>query len=107
MGRGRIKSSRTAESREKPLMRGDDARDAFGLGLGLPYIAFVAAADDDPVGAREHISGIAGEGVLDFGLGDQDGELAPERYQFGVAEQVGPAEPGAFVNEAFGAGRDS
>src|SRR3546814_11756206 len=72
MGRGRIKSSRTAESREKPLMRGDDARDAFGLGLGLPYIAFVAAADDDPVGAREHISGIAGEGVLDFGLGDQE-----------------------------------
>src|SRR3546814_20331782 len=94
MGRGRIKSSRTAESREKPLMRGDDARDAFGLGLGLPYIAFVAAADDDHVGAREHISGIAGEGVLDFGLGDQEDRM---RGGLGKRASVGVELGGGII----------
>src|SRR3546814_7900430 len=80
-------------------MRGDDARDALGLGLGFPDVAFISAADDDPVGARKHIAGLAGEGIADLGLRDQDRELAADRDQFHVAEQLARAEPGAVRSE--------
>src|SRR3546814_21059188 len=87
-------------------MRGDDARDALGLGLGFPDVAFISAADDDPVGARKHIAGLAGEGIADLGLRDQDRELAAERDQFHVAEQLARAEPGAVEDQSFGERRD-
>src|SRR3546814_4514938 len=67
-------------------MRGDDARDALGLGLGFPDVAFISAADDDPVGARKHIAGLAGEGIADLGLRDQDRELAADRSEEHTSE---------------------
>src|SRR3546814_11906736 len=60
----------------------------------------------DPVGARKHIAGLAGEGIADLGLRDQDRELAADRDQFHVAEQLARAEPGAVEDQSFGERRD-
>src|SRR3546814_5903557 len=102
MGRGRGKSSRAAETGEQLRVRRDDARETFGLWFGLPNVSFVAAADDDPVGTREHIARLAGEGVVDLGLRDQDGKLAADRDQVGIAEELARAKTGAVEDERFG-----
>ena len=60
---------------------------ASGSGVGLPDAALERAAEQDAVGAREHVAGLAGEGVADLGLRQQDGELAAHRLDAGVAEQ--------------------
>src|SRR3546814_16621864 len=101
MGRGRGKSSRAAETGEQLLVRRDDARDTFGLWFGLPNVSFVAAADDDSVGTREHIARLAGEGVVDLGLRDQDGKLAADREQVGIADEPARATPGGVEDESL------
>ena len=60
---------------------------ASGSGVVSQTFALERAAEHDPVGAREHVAGLAGEGVADLRLRQQDGELAADRDQIAVAEQ--------------------
>ena len=72
----------------------------------VPLVELERAAEDDAVGAREHVAGAAGEGIADLRLRLEDGELAARRMQVLVAEQVAAAEAGAVEDERFGQRRD-
>src|SRR3954470_21154584 len=92
MARGRAESSGAAEAGEQRLVGGEDARDRRRLGLGRPLVELERAAEHDAVGPREHVAGLAGEGVADLRLRQQDGELAAGRPKLGIAEPgAGPA----------------
>src|SRR6185369_15484773 len=87
-------SSGAAEGAEQALVRGDDAGDRLGLGRPVPLVELERAAEQDAVGAREHIARLDGEGVADLRLGQEDGELATGGAQLLVAEQGAGAEAG-------------
>src|SRR5436305_14981638 len=100
-------SSGTAELGEEALMVVDDSGDRCWVGRGVPLIELERAAEDDPVGPREHVAGTAGEGVLHLGLRLQDGELSARRAQLLVAEQLAAAEAGAVEDQSFGKRRQA
>src|SRR3954462_13197904 len=81
-------SSGAAQRREEALMVGDDAGDGRRFGGRIPLVDLERAAEDDPVGAREHVAGTAGEGILPLRLRLEDGELAAGRVQVLVSEQL-------------------
>src|SRR3954452_23135184 len=95
-------SSGAAEAGVEALVGCEDAGDRLGLRRGVPLVELERAAEDDPVGAREHVAGAAGEGVADLALRFEDGELAAGGPQLLVAEQFAAAEAGAVDDEAFG-----
>src|SRR5436853_6130205 len=106
MARGRTESSRAAEAVEQRLVRGDDALDRRRLGLGLPLVELERAAEEDAVGAREHIARLALERVADLGLRKQDGELAADGVKRLVPEKLAGAEAGAVEDEPLRKRRD-
>src|SRR5437764_5951080 len=99
-------SSGAAQAGEEALMVGNDAGDGRGLGRRVPLVELERAAEDDPVGPREHVAGASGEGILDFGLRLEDRELAARGMKVLIAEQVAAAEAGAVEDEAFRQGCD-
>jgi hypothetical protein len=87
-------------------VRIDDAGDVGRLRLGLPLTAFESPAEDDSVGPREHVTGRSAEGVINLGLGEQNGELAAHGHEFLVAEQGAGAEAGSVKGESLGQRKD-
>src|SRR5437868_12094597 len=94
-------SSGAAQAGEEALMVGNDAGDGRGLGRRVPLVELERAAEDDPVGPREHVAGTAGEGVLHFRLWLEDCELAAGGAKLLVAEQLAAAQAGAVEDQAF------
>src|SRR4051812_17698737 len=99
-------SSGAAEGGEEALVVGEDAGDVRRLWGRVPDVELERAAEQDPVGTREHVSGAASVGVTDVRLRLQDGELAAHRLELGVAEQLPAAEAGAVEYQRFGQGGD-
>src|SRR5689334_14699094 len=95
-------SSGAAETGEEALVVGDDAGDVLGLRGRVPHVAFERAAEEDAVRAGEHVAEAPLCGVADLGLRLEDGELAADRMQVLVAEQVAATEAGAVEHQAFG-----
>src|SRR5689334_13802554 len=99
-------SSRAAEAREEALVGREDVCNVLGLRGRVPGIELERAAEQDAVGTREHIARAAGVGVADRRLRFENGELAADRLEHGVPEELTAAEPRAIENEAFGQGGD-
>src|SRR5438105_14770665 len=83
----RAASSRTAQGGEEALMIIDDTGDRLRVGSRVPLVELEGAAEQDPVGPREHVAGAAGERILDLGLRLEDRELPACGAQVLIAEQ--------------------
>src|SRR5689334_976106 len=103
-GRAPPPSSGAAQPGEEGLVVAEDALDRCRLRGRVPHVTFVSAAKDDAVGPREHVPGAASDGVADLRLRLEDGELAADRLQLLIAEQVAAAEAGAVEDQGFGQG---
>src|SRR5690349_22875537 len=99
-------SSGAAEAREEALVGGDDAGDRRWIGRRVPHVALERAAEQDAVGAREHVAELTLRRVADVWLRLEDRELAADRVQLLIAEQVAAAEPGAIERQALWQGRN-
>lgn len=66
----------------------------FGVYGEGPVLWIKSTAEDDAVGAWEHVAG-SNVSVVDLGLRHQDLELSARRYQLFVAEERPGAEPAA------------
>src|SRR3954453_6276870 len=93
-------SSGAAKGGEEALVDGEDARNCVRLRTRIPLIDFEGAAEEDAVGAREHVA-IPEIGVPNLRLRLENRELAPHRVKVGVTEQVATAKPGAVEHQAF------
>src|SRR5438309_10681269 len=95
-------SSGAAQAPEEGFVAGDDLGDGRGVGSRVPLVELERAAEDDPVGPREHVPGPSGEGILHLGLRLEDRELTAGGTKVLVVEQAAAAEAGAIEDEAFG-----
>src|SRR5690349_12730281 len=94
-------SSGAAETGEEAFVVANDTRDGRRLRRCIPLIHLERAAENDPVRAREHVTGAAREGVLHLGLRFEDSELAPGRMQILITEQVAAPEACTVEDETF------
>src|SRR3954452_1397794 len=101
-----VSSSGAAEARKEALMVGDDVGDVLRLRSRVPHAPLERAAEQDSVGAREHVAELSLDRVADLRLRLEDRELAADRRQQLVAEQVAAAKPGAVEDQRFRQGRD-
>src|SRR5437762_7586913 len=97
----RAASSRTAEGGVEPLVRREDAGDRLRVRRRVPLVELERAAEDDPIGAREHVARASGEGVAHLGLRFEDRQLTARRAQVLVAEQLAAAKAGAIEHDHF------
>src|SRR4051812_37753094 len=81
-------SSGAAEAFEEALLRADDAGDPVRLRSRVPLVELERAAQQDPVGPREHVAGAASERVADLRLRLENHELPARGVQVRVAKQV-------------------
>src|SRR3546814_19575602 len=88
-------SSGAAEAFEQAAVGGDDAGDVFRPRLGQPFVPLESAAEDDAVGAGEHVTGFPCEGILNLRTGQPDGELAAGGLQVSGRVTVAGATAGA------------
>src|SRR5947209_7126920 len=95
-------SSGAAEAFEEALLRADDPGDPVRLRCRIPLVEFERAAQQDPVGPREHVARAAGERVADIRLWLEDHQLPARGMQVRVAKKVAAAEAGAVEHERFG-----
>src|SRR5437763_8956815 len=95
-------SSGAAQAGEEGFVAGDDPGDGRRLGCRIPLVELERAAEDDPIGAREHVAGTAGEGILHLRLRFEDGELTAGRAELLIIEQIATAKAGAVEHEIFG-----
>src|SRR5207253_10122842 len=65
-------SSGAAEGGVEPLVRGENAGDGLWVRRRVPLVELERAAENDPIGAREHVARAAGEGIADLGLRFED-----------------------------------
>src|SRR5438309_473495 len=99
-------SSGAAQAPEEGFVAGDDLGDGRGVGSRVPLVELERAAEDDPVGPREHVAGPTGEGVADLALRLENRQLAARRAQVRVAEQFVAAETRAVEHQALGQSGD-
>src|SRR4051794_7984672 len=95
-------SSGAAEAFEEALLRIDDPGDPVGLRCRVPLVELERAAEQDAVGAREHVTWAASECVADLRLRLEDHELPARRVKVRVAEQLAAAEAGTVQHQRFG-----
>src|SRR5690349_12403494 len=100
-GPPRVTSSGAAERGEEALVDGEDAGDRVGLRGRVPFIDLEGAAEEDAVGAREHVA-VAEVGVIHLWLRLEDRELTARGMQVLVAEQLAAAEARAVEDQALG-----
>src|SRR5436305_8852063 len=94
-------SSGAAQAGEEGFVAGDDPSDGRRLGRRIPLVELERAAEDDPVGPREHVPGPAGEGVLHLRLRLEDRELTAGGTKILVVEQAAAAEARAVEHQTF------
>src|SRR5690242_7371730 len=94
-------SSRAAEAFEEAAVVADDPGDVRRDRRRIPHIPLERPAKDDPVGARKHVAEAAKRCVANLRLRLEDRELAANRLQLLVAEQLARAETGAVENEVL------
>src|SRR5436190_11285743 len=95
-------SSAAAKAVEEALVGGDDAGDVLCPRGWIPFVDLECAAEDDSVGAREHVAEVAERRVTNLRLRLEDGELAARRVQVLVVEQLAAAKAGAVEDQLFG-----
>src|SRR5215831_14334108 len=82
------KRARSAHSLEQRAILSQHAIRSRRIGLQPAITPLVAAAQQDPVVARKHVNVAGSDGhVLDFGLRQQERELATNRRQLRIVEQ--------------------
>src|SRR4051812_4354500 len=94
-------SSAAAKGGEEALVTSDDPGDRRRVGRRVPDIALERPAEQDAVTAREHVTEFAERGVAYLGLRLENRELAADRMQLLIAEQLARAEAGAIEHQAF------
>src|SRR5213075_1456575 len=94
-------SSAAAKAVEEALVGGDDAGDVLCPRGWVPFVDLERAAEDDSVGAREHVAEVAERRVTNLRLRLEDGELAARRVQVLVVEQLAAAKAGAVEDQLF------
>src|SRR3954465_2496194 len=94
-------SSSAAESGEEALLVGDDARDVCRLGRRVPHVPLERPAEQDAVRPREHVAEPSLGRITDLRLRLEDRELAADRLEQLIAEQVAAAEAGAVEDQVF------
>src|SRR5687767_12408162 len=106
MEAGRARSSRAAKAAEKGAMGFEDTGDSLRIRNRRPFVELEGPAEQDAVGARKHVPGLAIEGIANLRLRQQDGELAAGGPKALVAEKLARAEAGAVEDQALRQRRD-
>src|SRR6266496_2740610 len=94
-------SSSAAEGGVEPLVRSENAGDGLWVRRRVPLVDLERATEDDPIGARKHVTRASGEGVAHLGLRFEDRQLTTRRVQVLVAEQIAAAEAGTIEHQRF------
>src|SRR6476646_2557105 len=95
-------SSGTAECGEETLVAGDDACDVRRVGRRIPHVALKCAAEEDAVGARQHVAEVSLGCVANLRLRFEDRKLASDRLKQLVAKQLTASKPSAVEDEVLG-----
>ena len=104
MGRAPTKRSALTEVGEQALVPGDNPRGLCRLGLQRPVSLLGGSAEDDCIGAGEHvkqfITGVDRQ-VIDVEIRGQEYQLAFDRCQFVITEKCLGTEAGAIENDGL------